>query len=1066
MKNISTNIVRDSGKKLDFIATPNSKEVFERIFLEEGTKSFNLIGNYGTGKSTFLWACEQVLIDQVNLFGLDNIKTFDQDFEILKIVGEEESLLRLFAIELSLAGRVNTKRVIETLEAKIQSGKRVVVFIDEFGKVLEYIAKSNQTTDLYLLQQIAEWVNGFENQAYLVTTLHQNFSSYSEGTSTSQQQEWEKVKGRYRDIVFNEPVEQLLFFASKELKLFEPSKDQIKKLDELLDLVNSSKLVSFNTILITVIVEELYPLDWLSANILVQALQKYGQNERSLFTFVNETSRVSIRKNTESIYSVAKVYDYIVNSLPTEINNPNNSHRAQWLTAFRALERAELFFEENYELATRVIKTILLTNLFSKSGGLLDDKFLINYFKKTEGNDVTDVLDGLNKSGIIRFYSYSNKINFLEGTDIDIEQELIEAGKEIPSNLNYPRLLQQYALLDVVYAKRHSFEKGTKRFFEFKVLESLDELKESSEGVDGYINIISFSCKEEELIKASKAYPDNGFVALAETSDIELWINKLIKYDLLIEKHSDDKNAVKLLTQERQYALELLEYATSRDLYDSSNRWFFNGEKREISSSRDLYATISWVCDTIYYKTPHFDNELINRNVLSSPIVTARRALLDQLITKNTEIDLGYPEDKFPPDKAIYISLIRETGLHRFDKERKIYNLVEPEKGSTFAELWADCNEFLRSALTSKRKVSELYDLLASRPYKLKKGFIDFFIPVFMIVKEQDYALFYQDSNFVPFLSLDNIDLIHKKAEDFSIKAYNVEGLNINLLESYKELVGITGSRPTQATFLGIYSNFLRFIRSLDEYTLNTDNISPAAKELRNAIQRSSDPETALFNTIPVALGYGDILDNPSEEKLTLYTLEIQKAIKELRGSYSELLNRIEGYLIEAFGLRKNDMISYKAELREKILDTIESNKLAKDQAILYKRLTSALDDRETYLKSVADAILGYPVETMKDFSESVLKEQLKIYAKGLIMASSAQKFNKNNTDRKLIHFYGYDEDGTLRNYKTEIDSLQQNAEYIEKINQALNGVDLIKKREVIMQMLLLEIPADQYEQD
>ena len=1064
MRNISTNIVRDSGKKLDFIATPNSKEVFERIFLEAGTKSFNLIGNYGTGKSTFLWACEQVLIEKTNLFGLDDLKAFDQDYEILKIVGEEESLLRLFAIEMSLAGRVNTKRVIETLEAKIQSGKRIVIFIDEFGKVLEHIAKSGQTTDLYLLQQIAEWVNGYENQAYLVTTLHQNFSSYSEGTSASQQQEWEKVKGRYRDIVFNEPVEQLLFFASKELKLFEPNKEQTKKLDELLDLVNTSKLVSFNTILTTKIVEELYPLDWLSANILVQALQKYGQNERSLFTFVNETSRVSIRKNTDAIYSVSKVYDYLVSSLPTEINNPSNSHRAQWLTAFRALERAELFFEENYELASRVIKTILLTNLFSKTGGLLDDKFLISYFQKTEGVDVRDILEGLNKSGIIRFYSYSNKINFLEGTDIDIEQELIEAGREINQNLNYPRLLKQYAVLDVVYAKRHSFEKGTKRFFEFKILESLDEVVESSEGVDGFINIISFPCEEKDLIDASKKYPDNGFVVISDTSNIELWISKLLKYDLLIEKHSEDRNAVKLLTQERQYALELLESATSRDLYSPNNTWIFRGEITAIKSPKNLYTTISSVCDTIYHKTPCFDNELINRNVLSSPIVTARRALLIQLLEKNSEADLGYPSDKFPPDKAIYISLIKETGLHRFDQEKNIYFVSEPDEGSAFAELWADCNDFLKSALTSKRKVSELYEMLASRPYKLKKGFIDFFVPVYMIVKEQDYALFYQDSNFVPFLSIDNIDLLHKKAEDFSVKAYNVDGLNINLLESYKELVGISGDRPTQATFLGIYSNFLRFIRSLDEYTLNTEKISPAARELRNAVQRSSDPETALFNTIPVALGYGDILDNPTEEKLTLYTLEIQKAIKELRGSYSELLNRIEGYLIEAFGLKNKEIIHYKAELIDKILNTINIDKLAKDQAVLYKRLTSSLDDRETYLKSVADVILGYPVETMKDFSESVLKEQLKIYAKGLIMASSAQKFNQNNKDRKLIHFYGYDEDGTLRNYKTEIDSLKQNEEYITKINSALNGIDPKKKREVIMQMLLLDIPADKDE--
>jgi len=49
---------------------------------------------------------------------------------------------------------------------------------------------------------------------------------------------------------------------------------------------------------------------------------------------------------------------------------------------------------------------------------------------------------------------------------------------------------------------------------------------------------------------------------------------------------------------------------------------------------------------------------------------------------------------------------------------------------------------------------------------------------------------------------------------------------------------------------------------------------------------------------------------------------------------------------------------------------------------------------------------------------------------------------------------------------KTEIDSLKQNQEYIAKIEKALNGIELNKKREVIMQMLLLHLPEDQDEQD
>ena len=206
-----------------------------------------------------------------------------------------------------------------------------------------------------------------------------------------------------------------MFFASKELKKYEFPKEYKTDINDILNLINNSKLISYNTILSKDLVEELYPLDWLSANILVQALQKYGQNERSLFSFVNETSKISISKNSDRIFSVSKVYDYIVNTLPTEINNPNNSHRVQWLTAFRALERAELFFEEDYTLASELIKTILLINLFSKTGGLLDKSFLIKYFEYVEKKNVENVIEQLSKSGIIRFYSHSNKINFLEG---------------------------------------------------------------------------------------------------------------------------------------------------------------------------------------------------------------------------------------------------------------------------------------------------------------------------------------------------------------------------------------------------------------------------------------------------------------------------------------------------------------------------------------------------------------------------------------------------------------------------------------------------------------------------
>ncbi|WP_282148398.1 ATP-binding protein [Algibacter lectus] len=1067
--NISTNIVRDESKEIDYVVTPNTKEIFDRIFINNygANKSFNLIGNYGTGKSTFLWALEKNL-NKEKIFFNDLTPKDDSivDFEFIKIIGENNSLLNVLGKELNLKGEVDNSRIISALEKRrvkaLASKKGVVLIIDEFGKFLEYASKNKSADELFLIQQISEWANDDSNETYFIITLHQNFSSYGNSLSNQDKLEWEKVKGRFVDLVFNEPVEQLIYFASKKLKEFSIPIKNKSDFKNLLKLIQNSKLVSYNKLVNEELSDSLYPLDWLSSNVLVNSLQRYGQNERSLFSFLNDDTDYSVKHLKENFYSVSNVYDYLVNTLSTEINSSDNPHRAQWLTTFRALERAELVFEEDYLKVSEVIKTIGLVNIFSKVGGLFDKKFIARYFKLTRGSDVLPILDELERVGIIRFYKHSNKINFLEGTDLDLEQELITVSREINPDFSIANEINALVDLPVILVKRYSFETGTRRFFEYRIFDSYNEVTEAEGVIDGYINLVFEDLKVSDIKKKSKDSISNIFVLYKNSFQIRNEVLMILKFNKLLEKHQDDKNALKLLNSEREFHLQQLENLVINKLFNNDkNIWINNGKAEVIVSKHKLYEWLTEICYTIYEKTPVFNNELINKQFLSTPISTARKYLIRSLLESVHLENLDFPNDKFPPQKAIYISLLKDSGIHQENKKLGYYELKKPGKKSYLYSLWQESEDFLKSTLSNKRNLLEFYELLEQKPYKLKKGFIDFWVPLFLIAKKEDYALFHSNGGFVPFITEDTIDLIHKKPQDFLVKSYDVSGLKVNLLESYKELVqiGDSTSKGTQSTFLSIFGNFLRFQRGLNNYTLKTDKLSIKAIKLREAIITSRDPEDALFNLFPTALGFHSLAIKEDVEVLNSFTNHIQDAIREIRSAYDELLNRVEQVIIDSLYCSSREFEVYKNEINSKI-NQINPSTLGKVQGVFYKRLMSPLDDRISWIKSVADVALGKGLEELLDEEEPLLMNTIKDLSLGLIKASEIRSFNNNSKQGTLFSIRFFDETGGFVDNKLVVD--QDNSEEFttikNSVRETISRLDDAKRKELLIELISKEM--------
>ncbi len=391
----SVNIIRDFDVKLNYIPTPNSKLVFDQIIKGSllGTRSFNIVGTYGTGKSSFLWALERNLNSKKKYFPKLNGQ-FKQikSFQFLNIVGNYDSVVKTFAKLLNVNAKYKTQDIIRKLDNKYKSlnkgDKGLVIVIDEFGKFLEYAAKNNPEYELYFIQQLAEHVNDLDKNIFFITTLHQDFNAYALGLSKSQRHEWDKVKGRLKEITFNEPVEQLLYLASERLSVSNKEIIKDKSFSNLFNCIKDANAFPLKDYFNKEFANKLLPFDILSASILTLALQKYGQNERSLFTFIESNDYLGIRdynKQNNSYYNISCVYDYLIHNYHSFLSTKYNPHYVQWAAIRTAMERAEGVLNNNIDEAVKLIKTIGLLNIFATASAKIDSKFLCKYGKYSLG---------------------------------------------------------------------------------------------------------------------------------------------------------------------------------------------------------------------------------------------------------------------------------------------------------------------------------------------------------------------------------------------------------------------------------------------------------------------------------------------------------------------------------------------------------------------------------------------------------------------------------------------------------------------------------------------------------
>lgn len=904
----SINLIRDAEQELHYIPTANAKRIYDQILndFKTGIHSFNIIGSYGTGKSAFLLAFAHTLNGARTYFGSPNGHFGGiHAFEFINFVGAYHSIIETFAERL---GVTTEREILPALAARYdaasQAQRCLVVVIDEFGKFLEYAAHTNPERELYFVQQLAEFANAPQHNILFLTTLHQGFFSYAQGLTQTQREEWEKVKGRLKELTFNEPVEQLLELAANHVSRLAP-RSMSPGSTALVSAIERAAAFPYRGKLTTAFAQQLFPMDLLAAAVMTQALQRYGQNERSLFTFLNDTDYLGIHQydNVEHpYYNLVCVYNYLLQNFYALLSSVHNPHYAQWGALRSAIERVEATVEERIFDALKLVKTIGLLNIFAPDGARISEDFLTSYAEVALGMaDPKAVLKELEALKIVRHVRFKDSFVLFEGTDLNIEYALLEAAEQVDPINNVVPYLRKYFDFPLLFAKAASYKTGTPRFFEF------------------------------------------------------------------------------LLTLQSLYSA------------DGSVFWVWQGMQLDLPNVSTFSVQLSRICNAVYNQTPIYRNELVNRHRLSSAINSARASFFKALTERWQEADLGLPNDKYPPERTVYLTLLKQTGMHRCatavgdeqgHSQADTDYILDAPTNSSFAPLWSACVSFLEQAKSTPKPLSQLIELLSMRPFKLKQGFLEFWLPTFLFVQRETFALYYE-GRFVPELSAENLELVRREPHKFQIKSFSVDGIKLQFFNRYRALVQEKASaRLTKDGFVETIRPFVTFYANLPDYAKRTERLEPTTVRLRKAIATAVDPEKTFFQDLPTALGYTDLVESESsgvldEARVTTYIRELHAGIRELQNSFDGLVDRVERHLLDCLGLPDGVFPAYKVAIAERYA-TLRTHLLLPKQKTLHMRLLSALEERNAWLESIVQAVLGKNMRHMRDEDELVVYDKLR----------------------------------------------------------------------------------------
>lgn len=937
----------------------------------------------------------------------------------------------------------------------------VLLIADEMGKSLEFINKNRG--ELHLFQDLAEVLGRIKTPVIFLGLLHQAFSEYAKDRGTKLQEEWNKIQGRYNDILYNVSTDETVALIAQSItnngEMSNSGDKHVKHvLDALTDKSERKKQLKSR-------LENCVPLHPLTALLLGPiSKRRFSQNERSTFSFLNSHEQYSFQmflKQTASRdarYNLKNLWDYLETNLEYAILGSPDGHA--WAAATESIRQADK--KSVPAKAIEVLKSIALITLFGKHANLsATEDMLLAACDISNKKELNDYLQSLKSASCIIYRKHLSSWVVFEGSDLDIPgliEEKIELQGDSIEAINHIVFSKQ------IIAKGYYHKVGTLRWAEQSIARNFTA-EDSSRIIalrkGEFANMIlllehhseavlqEITQKEPTIILANANNPEE-IIALAK----EVYALELIHSDKEVGRVLQHDNVA---LKEYQGRLTNAESALNNAINESFNysTWFCNGLA---SRKNTLSEIVSNAASKVFSKTPVIKNELVNRNKLSGTAVSALKKLLEAMLDEEDQKNLGITG--FPPEMSMYISCLKNTSIHSHEAENGVHwhreNIV-PKLEALFDSGY----QLLKKCSGTNVLLSDVVTLWTAAPYGVTQGVIPVYLLAFLKSLGQQVAFYEKDlGGEYAFISEPDVDYVHKlikNPQDLAVKYIILDKSDKEWLQNLAVFTATETNKEVANNILSVATPLVTTMHNLPNWVKNAHSFitedltrNKQVVAIRDLFLQANDPHALLIRDLPKTL-------DPSNELSFSQQIDIlESCFKILRSKHEQMLTQIKSKVKTIFPETGEELTSMCKFVEERSGD-IRLKAFARE-------LGKSEDGLLQWLESIIQIVIGRGKQSWNEGLLLTASAKISDFAQDFL--SVAKSGNPLGSDQKvanktrLVSLVLEDSSGQLKSYKKEVRNVDQlkAATKIEGVQRTLKELNLNEFERVhILQTLLKE---------